>query len=478
MKIILTSRKKETFEIDVDPSTTILDLKKIFINKFGLPEEAAKSIKIIIKQVIQRDDEKTLMNLNVTEGTSINFYLPNSLKQLQTPSSLPNEETHQEIKPPVSENAQRQDDQKLPEPQNKPEKEPYFQSQNIQQPTQQSYPPPQNKPEKEPYFQSQNIQQPTQQSYPPPQNKPETDQHLPSQNAQYQTNSFNQNATQESFGSSFMKLLKQSKYPEADPQKLQQLLEMGYDERHARVFLRGALNNYDFAFENMSNTFYQNEHNFDRYEAMINGTLSTEEIERFNNDLFDDHRSKNKDHRAADFFQNLFQLRKRNINSSFGSQFSSIPNSINPQFGTIPNSTNPQFGTIPQYGSTQNPLLQLQQMVQQRQQQRAFASEFTKGLAQVQILTASIQKINEISTQSPDQFVNPYIEYKNLLISTNMANDDFYRAIEKAANFNRDQILFIGEFAKVCDFNTIVSVLDATNGNIEEARAILNSGSF
>lgn len=446
MKIILTSRKKETFEIDVDPSTTILDLKKIFINKFGLPEEATKSIKIIIKQVIQRDDAKTLMDLNVTEGTSINFYLPNSLKQLQTPSSLPNEETHQEIKPPVSENTQRQDDKKLPEPQNKPEKEPYFPSQNIQQPTQSSYP--------------------------PPQNKPETNQHLPSTNAQYQMNSFNQNATQESFDSSFMELLKQSKYPEADPQKLQQLLEMGYDERHARVFLRGALNNYELAFENMSNTFYQNEHNFDRYEAMINGTLSTEEIERFNNDFFDDHRSKNKDHRAADFFQNLLQLRKRNTNSSFGSQFSSIPNSINPQFGTIPNSA------IPQYGSTQNPLLQLQQMLQQRQQQRAFASEFTKGLAQVQILTASIQKINEISTQSPDQFVNPYIEFKNLLISTNMANDDFYRAIEKAANFNRDQILFIGEFAKVCDFNTIVSVLDATNGNIEEARAILNSGSF
>lgn len=406
MKITLSSQKKQCFEVEVDQSSTLLDLKKLIIEHFGYPEDSISSISIVVKQIIVRDMTKTLFDLNITEGSLIYFFAPAKLKATKSEDS---------ISKPVQ-----------PKP-TIPQRPP---------------PPPQDEPA---------PPVPPEPENPP---KPEKKQNL-----------IYPKPTPPTEGYSWANPIQQGTFPNildnktADPLKVQKLKEMGFDDRHATVFLRASLNDLNMATEMITNPFYQDESNFDRLEKYMNRELTAEEIQEFQ-----------KDHLASEAKEKGLTPSEADAQLKLVQAFSNLAQAMQ---NSQKNST------------SSSSLYQMQRQIQQ-QQMKQFANQFKQMMEQHKARqqntiqkTASLflelnniwMKVKNAENIPIDQFENPFIELRKLYVDNKKNNTDEFRAIDTAANFNRDQVVFVAK--NVERWQEAVSILDATEGDIEAARAIM-----
>lgn len=407
MKITLSSQKKQSFEVEVDQSSTLLDLKKLIIEHFGYPEDSISSISIVVKQIIVRDMTKTLFDLNIAEGSLIYFFAPAKLVATKSSDS---------ISKPVQPKASTP--QQSPPPQNKPEPE--------------VPPEPQNPPKPE---KSQNL------LYPKP-SPPSADY------------SWSNPIKQTSFSNIYDKKT-------ADPRKVEMIKEMGFDDRHATIFLRASLNNLNMATEMMTNPFYQDESNFDRLEKYINNELSPEEVREFQ-----------KDHLASEAKEKGLTQSQAEAQLKWVQAFSNLAQAMQ---NSQKNST-----------TTSSSLYKMQRQQIQQQQMQQLTNQFKQMYEQHKARqqntlqkTASLfldlnnmfAKVKNAENVPIDQYENPFIEFRQLLVDNKITNTNEYRAVDTAAKFDRDQVIFISHNLE--RWEEAISILDATEGDIEAAREIM-----
>lgn len=442
MKIKLSSQKKQCFEVEVEPTSSILDLKMLIIDHFGYPEDSISKISIVVKQVIVRDITKTLFDLGINEGSLIYFFAPSKLvptKLSSPPQTTPKPENQQQT-------SQKQPEKELPKPQNAASPS-NTANQILNQPKPEDLQSPSQPTETE------TIQKPTQPTETAQQPIPSEilfDRPKPPQNDSFrwpkpETNDVRWPQTRKSSSGSL------NDFKNLDQSKVEQLKEMGLDERHARVFLKASLNNVNFAIEMMTNPFYQNEENFEKLEKCVNNQLSAQDSEKFQAEVLKSSGiSKEQANASIQLFTTLAMLAK-------AAQSSKQKSSSN------------VFGSM----QRQQQIQQLQKQIQDMQR-RQTQNMFKQGLNVFGALVSAKESLKNIESIPIDQYKNPFIEMKQPYINYNKTDLKEYNLIDIGSRLNRDQVIFVSQMMKYnITWEESISILEATDGDIESARDIL-----
>lgn len=456
MKIILSTQKKDSFEVNVEQSTTTLDLKRMVMEYFGLPEDSLTQMSLVYQKSIIRDNTKTLLDLDVTEGSTIFFFVPSKYAPTRTKSQPMPKKVNQTPEPSNDDVKNTSSSHPLPKVQSSGETE-------TPKPPSESNPPnPSDAPEEK-------------DQKPPPKVPPISAFYSDQSGTDFNYNNYNT-----------------SNY-KVNPEKVEKLKEMGFDDRHATVFLIASGNDLNAATDMITTPFYQDENNFNRLERYINHQMDAKETNEFTKDMMSSlckshgvsEAQANKATQMAQLvtaFATIAQAAKLKRQNS-ANRSDQIPIQNQNDFNQIPSSnrTNLSPNSSSAASNSMQLLQQMRDMIAQRSQQRTQQrSQQMKSLQGnfmiLQMYSAALKEVKSMCKVEQDFFSNSFVEIKKMMIEQNWPKNEVFGYVSIAEKLNKDQMMFVSEQMNQGKmFEEILSIIDATDGDIESARAIMNS---